>query len=168
MPTSGSATLTKNCGSNTFAGQEDSGHATRSLSKEWHRLHDDPTATKQRWYCLECKARYMTRFGVVCELLMGDGKLRYCKAPIPPQGIMDAKFMSVESIMGPVQTPKELYDKIPIVTPLAHIGTIQQTSQKGHYKFVGDMKMADLPELDWEQLFNLVDIKPIIAAKKDK
>ena len=137
------------------------------MSKEWLRLLDDPMATKQRRYCLECKARYMTRFGVVCELLMGDGKLLYCKAPIPPQGIMDAKFMSVERIQGPVQTPKELYDKIPIVTPLAHIGTIKETSKKGHYKFEG-MKMAELPNLSWEQLFNLVEIQPIMPVKKEK
>ena len=131
-------------------------------------MHDDPMAPKQRWYCEECNARYMTKFGVVCELLMGDGKLRYCSAQIPAQGIMDAKFMSVEGITGPVQTPKELYDKIATVSPLAHVSTIQQTQNKGYFKFVVETSMDGLPKMEWEQLFNLVDFKPIIPVKKEK
>jgi hypothetical protein len=137
-------------------------------SKEWRTLHDDPMATKQRWYCKECNARYATRFGVVCELQMGDGKLRYCQAELPPQGIMDAKFMSIEGIAGAVQTPQELYDKIATVSPLACVSTIQQTQNKGYYKFVGEMTMDGLPKMEWEQLYNLVDFKPIIPVKKEK
>ncbi len=137
-------------------------------SKEWRTLHDNPMATKQRWYCKECNARYMTRFGVVCELLMADGKLRYCQADLPPQGIMDAKFMSIEGIAGEVQTPQELYDKIATVSPLAHVSTIQQTQNKGYYKFVGETTMDGLPKLEWEQLYNLVDFKPVVVLKGKK
>ena len=137
---------------------------TLILSKQWHRIHEDPLAPKQRWYCEECHAKYKTRYGVVCELQMGDGNLRYCSAEIPAQGIMEAKFMSVEHIQGPVQTPEELYANIPIVTPLATVGTIKETGKSGHYKFVG-MKMAELPSMIWEQLFNLVKIQPIKTDK---
>ena len=77
---------------------------------------------------------------------------------------MDAKFMSVEHIQGPVQTPEELYANIPIVTPLATVCTIKETGKSGHYKFVG-MKMAELPSMVWEQLFNLVQIQPIKTEK---
>ena len=64
---------------------------TLILSKEWHRMHKDPMASKQRWYCEECDAKYKTKYGVVCELLMGDGNLRYCAAPIPCQVHVGAK-----------------------------------------------------------------------------
>jgi hypothetical protein len=137
-------------------------------SKMWRKLHDDPMATGQRWYCLECNAKYLTRFGVVIELLMGDDKLRYCQAELPPQGIMDAKFMSVEGMSGQVQTPQELYNKLKTVSPLAHVSTIAQTKNEGHYKFVGEMTMGSLPKMEWEQLFNLVDFKPVIAKKGKK
>jgi hypothetical protein len=141
---------------------------TLIASKDWRTLHDDPLATKQRWYCKECNARYMVRFGVVIELLMGDDKLRYMKAELPPQGIMDAKFMSVEGMSGHVQTPQELYDKIKTVSPLAHVNTIAPTKNEGHFKFVGDMKMETMPSMEWEQLFNLVDFKPVVVKKEKK
>ncbi len=122
-------------------------------------------AAKQRWYCMECNAKYNTKFGVVCELqLPNDGTLCYCAADIPSQGIMDAKFMSVEAIQGEVLTPEELYAKIPIVTPLATVCTIKETGNLGHYKFVG-MKMAELPSMVWGQPFNLVQILPIKTEK---
>ena len=72
--------------------------------------------------------------------------------------------MSVEAIQGESLTPEELYAKIPIVTPLATVCTIKKTGKSAHYKFVG-MKMAELPTLQWEQLFNLVQIKPIKTEK---
>ena len=81
---------------------------------------------------------------------------------------MDAKFMSIEGIVGAVQTPQELYDKIATVSPLACVSSIQQTQNKGYYKFVGATTMDGLPKMEWEQLYNLVDFKPIIPVKKEK
>jgi hypothetical protein len=141
---------------------------TLIASKDWRTLHDDPLATKQRWYCKECNAKYMVRFGVVIELLMGDDKLRYMQAELPPQGIMDAKFMTVEGMSGHVQTPQELYDKIKTVSPLAHVNTIAPTKNAGHFKFVGAVQMGSMPSMEWEQLFNLVDFKPVVAKKGKK
>jgi hypothetical protein len=110
---------------------------------------------------LECNAKYRTKFGGVCELALSqDGAFSYCAAAIPAQGIMDAKFMTVEATQGEVLTPEEFFNKIPIVKPLATACTIKETGKNGHYKFVG-MKMADLPIFEWEQLFNLVQIKPV-------
>ncbi len=149
------------------SGPKDTPCDTLILAKDWKKLHEDPMATKQRWYCEECYARYVTKFGVVCELMMGDGNLRYCVAEIPPQGIMDAKFMSVELVMGAVATPEELFAKIPSVTPLATIATIKQTAKAGHYKFV-DKKLADMPSMEWNQLFNLLQLKPVSTVKGEQ
>ena len=49
---------------------------------EWDRLHDDVTATKQRWYCKECGAKYKTKYGVTCEIIMGE-KAFYALAELP-------------------------------------------------------------------------------------
>ncbi len=69
---------------------------------------------------------------------------------------------------GHVQTPQELYDKIKSVSPLAHVNTIAPTKNAGHFKFVGAVQMSSMPSMEWEQLFNLVDFKPVVAKKGKK
>jgi hypothetical protein len=135
--------------------------------KEWLSVRDDPMATMQRWYCNECNARYRTSFGVVCELFLGDDKVRYCQAEIPPQGIMDVQFKTMGGFTGPALTPQEIIDKNATVALLPYDRVLQQTINKYHYKFVGEVSVDTLPTMEWFQLFNLVNCKPV-GAKKGK
>ena len=44
---------------------------TATLSASWKRRHDDPVATKQRWYCPVCESRYTPNNGVLAEMRLG-------------------------------------------------------------------------------------------------
>ena len=52
-------------------------------SKQWDRLHEDPNATGQRWYCCNCGAKYRTKFGVLIEWKI-NGIAHYLLAELPP------------------------------------------------------------------------------------
>ena len=51
-------------------------------SKAWRRRFEDPLATKQRWKCTWCGAKYKTWMGVIIEIKK-DGVFYYLKAEIP-------------------------------------------------------------------------------------
>ncbi len=68
---------------------------TLTVSSLWNRLHQDPIATKQRWYCPVCQAKYKTTNVVMVEL-MCNGETSYVKAPFPPDDIADLKAMAVD------------------------------------------------------------------------
>ena len=76
-------------------------------SLKWTRFHDLPFAIKQRWYCGYCRAKYKTKFGVLCEMRIGTQAM-YCKAEIPPSDLQDAKFMKIEDELKTFKTPEEL------------------------------------------------------------
>jgi hypothetical protein len=48
------------------------------------------------------------------------------------------------------------------------VNTIAPTKNEGHFKFVGAVQMSSMPSMEWEQLFNLVDFKPVVAKKGKK
>ena len=124
---------------------------------------EDPLASKQRWYCKVCSARYQTRNGVVCELVYNKGKATeiamYAYAEFPAQGIMDAKLMKIEQSFSRCQSPQELYDSLPSLKPCGkNERLVESMDFPGHHKFVG-ISLENLPKLDWFQLFNLVENK---------
>ena len=45
-------------------------HMCRTVTRSafWKKKHDDPLATKQKWYCPHCEAGYRTKFGLIVEL----------------------------------------------------------------------------------------------------
>lgn len=123
-------------------------------SQEWGRLHTDPEATGQRWYC-SCWAKYKTTFGVLTEMIALDGKMAYYAiAEFPPQSFIDAKFMAIEERFSKCNTPKELLDALPVVVPMALGVLLKPTLKKGEYQL--DRTLIDtIPTLEWFQLFNL-------------
>ena len=122
-------------------------------SLKWDRLHADPAATKQRWYCW-CEAKYMTKFGVLCEIVSGD-KCLYCRAELPPHDLQDAKGMMIESKFKEANTPQELLDAIPKISPMERGSFFKPMPGKdGHYRADRTI-FKSLPKLDWNQLYNL-------------
>jgi hypothetical protein len=134
-------------------------------SETWARLHEDPEASGQRWYCNYCKhmwgqgTKYKTKWGVVVEMCCRriDGTLQYmyCQAPFPQQGIQDAKLMMVEKQFAlKDMTAKELLAALPKIVP-GSTSLIEEAVVPNVFKFK-NMEIKDLPMFDWNQLFNLV------------
>ena len=130
---------------------------TAQAAKVWRRMIDDPMASKQRWYCTQCDARYKTGFGVVIELIDKRGptpQAYYCRATIPDQSIMDAKGMRIEKDYKDAQSPEELYEALPTLAKM-------QSDQLWEVKAPGVFKLHSgsfdlLPSFDWMQMFNLL------------
>eukprot|EP00969_Alexandrium_andersonii_P018380 803485-Alexandrium_andersonii.AAC.1 len=65
------------------------------LSSKWARLHEDPLANQQRWYCNVRGQGYKTSYGVICEFGQGPDKpVLWCRATIPDDAFKDIKFMA--------------------------------------------------------------------------
>ena len=123
-------------------------------SMAWDRFKDQLEATGQRWYCKVCGAKYMTRFGVLCEIVTG-GKALYCRAELPPHDMQDAKCMMIEQRFHAAQTPQELLDSLPKVSPMERGYFFHEApGLAGHYR-CNSLIFLDLPKLDWNQLYNL-------------
>ena len=78
---------------------------------------DDPEATGQRWYCKCCTAGYAVKFGMLVEIIM-DNIALYCKSELPPNHVYDAKMMKIQEDFKEYDTPKDLLDALPKISPL--------------------------------------------------
>ena len=67
---------------------------------------------------------------------------------------VDAKFTLVEQQYGHHLTPEELYRKIPDFAPQAS-RLLEETPYEGCWRIAPE-HLSSLPELDWDQLYNLV------------
>ena len=126
---------------------------TLITATEWERLHDDVTATKQRWYCKECHAKYKTKYGVMVEITMGE-RAFYALAELPSMQIYDAKLMAVQEMYEKYKTPQEFLAALPQIKPLDRNKFLKPTLNPGHFKFNAEM-IKDVPKFQWEQLYNL-------------
>ena len=133
---------------------------TLILSKQWSTLHDDHMASPQRWYC-SCGARYRTKFGVVCEIVVGPNDVRYCRAECPDYDMKDIKFMTFEEQFGQRDmSPQELCDALPGFQPMNRGVFLQEIpTNPGHYHFDRNM-FEDLgPMMEWHDIFHALAIE---------
>lgn len=126
------------------------GHLT--TSKQWKKLHEDPNAKGQRWYCPKCEARYKTSYGHLVELRIST-QWYYCSADFMDDITRDAKFILAEQQFTECKSPEQLYNAIPTVKP-HETSLIHLTEKEGCYK-VEPQVLKDLPNLEWMQLYNL-------------
>ena len=130
---------------------------TATNSFVWDRLHDDPLASKQRWYCPVCGKRYTTTYGVIVELIdrtATPAVAMYAKADFPPQDIQDLKALCVQQKLREAKSPKELLDSLPWMK-IADQTNIFTKEKDGVFRFGNDTRES-LPQLEWYQLYNLV------------
>ena len=126
---------------------------TLTVSSLWNRLHHDPLATGQRWYCPVCEARYKTSNGVMVEMLIQG--VSYClKAPFPTDDIIDLKAMAVEKHHAEAKSPEELLMAIPEAHPVG-AGWLVATEHDGSYSYQ-EAVFEDIPSLNWDQIYNAV------------
>jgi hypothetical protein len=85
---------------------------TAISSETWATKHDDPLASKQRWYCICCGALYKTKFGTIIEIEF-EGQFYYVKAFIPPDNLRARRFEQ------PPTSREDLLDTLKNVAPHA-------------------------------------------------
>ena len=128
---------------------------TLILSDDWDRLHAEPDAVKQRWYCPVCHTRYKTKFGVLTEILdVPKASAYYALAEFPPDGLKDVKMMAIEEKFKHCSTPQELLASLPKIVPWKFGTLLHPAGPKGAWHI--DMKQLEgLAHLSWYQLYNL-------------
>ena len=126
-------------------------------SETWTTKHDDPLASKQRWYCICCGALYKTKFGMIIEIEF-EGQFYYVKAQIPPDNLEDARAMYLE------QTPTSREDLLDTLNVAPHASRIMRPitiddvygGGKTKFKFdantfkITDKAYEQIQRLDWE------------------
>ena len=131
-------------------------------SKTWSTKHEDPLATKQRWYCNCCGAMYKTRFGMVIEIEI-RGQFYYVKSAIPPDNLEDTRAIFLEQTLAPT-SPEDLLFKLKDVAPhrSAIFRPITRDDVYGGgktkydpnaFKITGEA-YRKLQEFDWQQIMN--------------
>ena len=86
--------------------------ATLIVSSRWNRKHDDPLATRQRWYCTVCQAAYKTESGTLVQMVH-EGNTWYCRAECPDHNFKLIKATSVQREHDHAATPEALLNAIP-------------------------------------------------------
>jgi hypothetical protein len=157
------------CMNNMWAKKEDGEWELRKCgtiicSKIWDRLHDDPLATGQRYYCRCCKGRYWTRYGTMLQILIPGQMPAFLRASVPPTDNEDVKAMYLEEEINP-DSPEDLYFKIPHAVPHAD-GTFirpatqaemydQSWSPYGSFRILKIEEFEAMPLWHWEQMFSM-------------
>ena len=121
------------------------------VSSRWRRMFEDPLASKQRWYCTVCGARYKTSNGVMIQLVC-DGVDSFVRATFPEHGMQQVKWTNVQRTHKHATTPEALLQAIPeaAIHPNRVIQPVQGTP--GSYFFEGKL-FDSIPCFDWAKLF---------------
>ena len=151
-----------------MAGGQDHPCGTLVLSDNWDRLHTDPLANKQRWYCNTCGARYATKYGVLCEMANKNTNIvGYNLAEHPPFELKDVKTMAIQERFKDMKTPQELYQALPKATPLDRGVFLKPTEKDGVYRF--DVPLfRTIEKFEWDQLSNLPKSKKQLKEETNK
>ena len=127
--------------------------ATMIASSTWKRRHADPLATKHRWYCTVCQARYKTVNGVMVQMVH-NGVDHFCRADLPPESVRQVKYASVLRTYTGATTAHALLAAIPeaAVASSTFIRPAGPT-HPGTYLYDSSV-LATIPMLKWESWFS--------------
>jgi hypothetical protein len=121
-------------------------------SKEWLRLHPQAWATKQRWYCGACNARFRASWGVLVQIVLGQS-LYYVRAACPDKEALDARALVHQRRYASARTPQALFEAIPQVPPQQSSMLRAVDPNRGHFKLTDVAAFLRLPEFDWDQVW---------------
>jgi hypothetical protein len=125
-------------------------------SKAWRRRFDDPLASKQRWFCLYCGARYRVRFGALIEILSASTGARYwARASCPDADICDARGLFHEQSFR-ATSPEMLYEQLPVLAPTVGDLLVPMPEYPGAARIRSRQDFDRLPFFEWSSLFTLV------------
>ena len=136
-------------------------------SKGWTRRYANIGASKQRWYCVCCGARYKTKFGMLVEIHSG-GASTFFIAEVSNKDAEDVRAMRLEQELNP-KNHKDLWDMIPNFQPMDPADILRPVKdhefnskeQKEAYdpstvlKFLDADAAEKVPKWKWDSLFNL-------------
>ncbi len=132
---------------------------TAIQSHSWRRLHVDPLATGQRWYCAKCGGGYKTKMGLLVEICH-KGNWYYWHMAFPDPKAWDAKFDLIEQAFSKdatkaPKTPEALYDWLVKHNPTPSTETLlTKPPFDGHFS-LGATALAEMPVLAWSQLLQM-------------
>ena len=132
-------------------------------SQAWTRRFEDPTGSKQRWYCVCCQTRYVTRFGMLVEFHR-DGISTFMLAEVSNHDVEDVRAMKLEAKHNPA-TAEELYRSLPVVMPMDSRDVLRSVRpdeiavKSCHCDSVMKIRhperLNEVPKWNWDSLFVL-------------
>ena len=139
-------------------------------SKEWDRLHADPTQAGQRYYC-KCGTKHNAGYGQLVEIKLTDASgnlvIYYMRAPVPDWDIEDVRAMYIEdTIAEGCNTPQALYNKIQTIRPSPSSLVVEDPTLANMQMLVSKQAFDSLPEFSWWELFTFAGVTPPKGAKK--
>ena len=123
-------------------------------SKSWTRRFSDPTASKQRWFCTECSARFKTKFGCLIEIVSVSGVRCFVRATVPDMDVQDIRAMQHERIYQG-RDSKQLFDLLPVIPPTTGDLLIPLDPVLGTARIASKELLDALPMFKWESIFTL-------------
>jgi hypothetical protein len=128
--------------------------ATLVLSKRWVRAHSDPLASKQKYYCPCCLAKYVASAGTLIEIgrYNSEGVLEstYGVGDVPEWDITDVAARQSEKQLKPA-SPEALFNLVREAHPQTN-SLVRPATQKELYHETDDVygvyKITDLAAVD--------------------
>ena len=122
-------------------------------------------ATRQRWYCGVCGAKYKTKFGLLMEI-KHQGLGCYILADFPPQHMFDLKGAIIQQRFAEdLASPEKLYAILPDLKPASEnffkpilVGWKDGKSLTGHYSITNMAHLESLPRWSWGTVYQAPDI----------
>jgi len=124
---------------------------TAITSKGWRRKHDgEAWKPGQKYYCLKCEAGFKTKWGVICEVIIGE-QVYYMRAEVPDEDTLDIQALRAEHKMGGAdcKTPKELFDMLPVINPRATVIMQEVNATTGQFTITDREFFQTLPMFKW-------------------
>ena len=142
-------------------------------SKVWTRRWEDPTRSRQKWFCKCCRAGFHTSYKMlVCITCQHTGKMYWLVAPVADPDSQDIRDMRVERDykVKNMTSAHDLFDSIPHRLPELGEDSIVRLARRSEladsqdpdgdniFKVIEDKRLeaTTFPEWDWLQIFNFV------------
>jgi hypothetical protein len=126
---------------------------TITSSKSWTRRHKDPLATKQRWKCVVCGARYRVAFGTLIEVSR-KGITYFMRASIPDNDVQDVRALFHEKRFNP-KAAEELFNILPVLHPSTGFALQPIVGHADSFN-LSAAQYDELPAFNWSDLLALV------------
>jgi hypothetical protein len=134
------------------SGAKDNVCWTMSSSNGWTQDLANPFSDGQRWHCKVCGARYMTKFGVIIEVVQPHGA-SYMLADFPPSTLDDVSAMAmVREVVGG-NTPAELFAAARHLVPASKLHL--EEVGPGIYSITSQAELLACGTFQWEGMFTL-------------
>ena len=119
---------------------------------------------EKEWYCVDCGCRYLAKYGMLAEIHY-KGVSTFILAEVINQDVDDVRAMNQEDELSP-DSPKDLYEKLPVVLPVDPKDVLRQATKAevkkegvDHTKIMKLLhpdKLREIPKWDWDAIFMLL------------